>query len=101
MSYNSEFQAVSIVEGKKSVDVGVSLCYCNSDLCNQVIKMVTVMIIATLCLMITAVMTDNNLNMISGHKRFPILGEAFLNAFCYCRLRISPVITSQLNYQQA
>ena len=29
-------QAVSIVEGKKSVDVGVSLCYCNSDLCNQV-----------------------------------------------------------------
>jgi len=30
-----EKQAVSIVEGKKSVDVGVSLCYCNSDLCNQ------------------------------------------------------------------
>ena len=28
------FQAVSIVEGKKSVDVGVSLCYCNKDLCN-------------------------------------------------------------------
>ena len=24
------------MEGKKSVDVGVSLCYCNSDLCNQV-----------------------------------------------------------------
>ena len=40
MCYNSEFlyfQAVSIVEGKKSVDVGVSLCYCNSDLCNQVV----------------------------------------------------------------
>eukprot|EP00090_Calanus_glacialis_P033111 TRINITY_DN54930_c0_g1_i1.p1 TRINITY_DN54930_c0_g1~~TRINITY_DN54930_c0_g1_i1.p1 ORF type:complete len:250 (-),score=63.23 TRINITY_DN54930_c0_g1_i1:78-827(-) len=29
-----EKQAVSIVEGKKSVDVGVSLCYCNKDLCN-------------------------------------------------------------------
>ena len=27
-------QAVSIVEGKKSVDVGVKLCYCNQDLCN-------------------------------------------------------------------
>ena len=67
---------------------------CNSDLCNRVIMMVMVMIIATLCLMITAVMTDNNLNMISGHKRFPILGEAFLNAFCNCRLRISSVITS-------
>jgi len=29
-----EKQAVSIVEGKKSVDVGVSLCYCNKDICN-------------------------------------------------------------------
>ena len=81
---------MSIVEGKKSVDVGVSLCYCNSDLCNQVIimamtvvimittkylileimmrdcnsdlcnqviMMVMVVIIATLCLMIMAVMT--------------------------------------------
>ena len=36
-TFNAVFsQAVSIVEGKKSVDVGVSLCYCNSDLCNQV-----------------------------------------------------------------
>ena len=25
---------MSIVEGKKSVDVGVKLCYCNQDLCN-------------------------------------------------------------------
>ena len=25
---------MSIVEGKKSVDVGVELCYCNEDLCN-------------------------------------------------------------------
>merc|ERR1719233_1665849 len=30
----TEKQAVSIVEGKKSVDVGVKLCYCNQDLCN-------------------------------------------------------------------
>merc|ERR1712156_52070 len=28
-------QAVTIVEGKKSVDVGVTLCYCNEDLCNE------------------------------------------------------------------
>ena len=28
-------QAVTIVEGKKSVDVGVTLCYCNKDLCNE------------------------------------------------------------------
>ena len=28
-------QAVTIVEGKKSVDVGVTLCYCNTDLCNE------------------------------------------------------------------
>ena len=36
-TFNAVFsQAVSIVEGKKSVDVGVSLCYCNPDLCNQV-----------------------------------------------------------------
>jgi len=27
-------QAVTIVEGKKSVDVEVELCYCNEDLCN-------------------------------------------------------------------
>ena len=88
------FQAVSIVEGKKSVDVGVSLCYCNSDLCNQVIMDLAIMIVDHQALMIMAMMTNDHLNMISGHKRFPILGEAFLNAFCYCRLRISPVITS-------
>ena len=88
------FQAVSIVEGKKSVDVGVSLCYCNSDLCNQVIMDLAIMIVDHQALMIMAMMTNDHLNMISGHKRFPILGEAFLNAFRYCRLRISPVITS-------
>ena len=31
----SLLQAVTIVEGKKSVDVGVTLCYCNEDLCNE------------------------------------------------------------------
>ena len=31
----SQEQAVTIVEGKKSVDVGVTLCYCNKDLCNE------------------------------------------------------------------
>ena len=27
-------KAVTIVEGKKSVDVKVELCYCNEELCN-------------------------------------------------------------------
>ena len=31
----SVLQAVTIVEGKKSVDVGVTLCNCNEDLCNE------------------------------------------------------------------
>ena len=31
----SQEQGVTIVEGKKSVDVGVTLCYCNKDLCNE------------------------------------------------------------------
>ena len=32
--YLLSFKAVTIVEGKKSVDVKVELCYCNEELCN-------------------------------------------------------------------
>ena len=48
LRYNYDFfyfQAVSIVEGKKSVDVGVSLCYCNSDLCNQVMMKMAIKVV--------------------------------------------------------
>lgn len=33
-----ELQSVQVVAGKKSVDVEVLLCYCNSDTCNEKIS---------------------------------------------------------------